>query len=117
MILFDTNIFIDMLNGVREATIELGNYDSPAISVITYMELRAGEVLHPLDAPILNAILAEFEIIAVSREVQHRRRFKQPATVQQLPAHANTSALTAVTTRKSAKKNLKFASVRFPCKQ
>jgi hypothetical protein len=32
LILFDTNVFIDMLNGVHQATIELGSYDSPAIS-------------------------------------------------------------------------------------
>lgn len=35
LIIFDTNIFIDMLHGVHEASVELGSYDSPAISVIT----------------------------------------------------------------------------------
>lgn len=30
LILVDTNIFIDMLNGVHEATVELGNYDHPS---------------------------------------------------------------------------------------
>lgn len=61
LILFDTNIFIDMLNGVRQATIELSQYEEPAISIITYMELRVGE--RPQDKPVLDALLAEFEII------------------------------------------------------
>jgi predicted nucleic acid-binding protein len=67
LILFDTNIFIDMLTGVSEATKELSQYDSPGISVITYMEIRSGEKEH--EKPILDALLAEFEIIGVSREV------------------------------------------------
>lgn len=58
LIVFDTNIFIDMLHGLHEATVELGNYDDPAISVITYMELRSGEWLRPQDKPILDAVLA-----------------------------------------------------------
>ncbi|SFM93079.1 PIN domain-containing protein [Rugamonas rubra] len=69
LILFDTNIFIDMLNGVHQATIELGSYDSPAISIITYMELRAGEIRRPQDKPLLDAILTEFEVIEVSRRI------------------------------------------------
>lgn len=63
LILFDTNIFIDMLNGVHEATVELGNYDDPAISVITYMELHSGVVPHPQDKPVLDAVLAEFIVL------------------------------------------------------
>jgi predicted nucleic acid-binding protein len=69
LILFDTNIFIDLLNGVHQATVELGSYDRPAISIITCMELRAGEIPRPEDKPILDAILAEFEIIEVSRRI------------------------------------------------
>ena len=42
MTLFDTNIFIDLLNGCPQAGIELTSYPEPAISVITLMELRAG---------------------------------------------------------------------------
>ncbi len=69
LILFDTNIFIDMLNGLHEATVELGNYDDPAISVITYMELRSGERLRPQDKPILDAVLAEFTVLQLDRHV------------------------------------------------
>lgn len=52
LILFDTNIFIDMLGGCEQAAIELSNYDFPAISAITYMELRAGQKLRPHEKPI-----------------------------------------------------------------
>ncbi|MFK3740938.1 type II toxin-antitoxin system VapC family toxin [Massilia sp. TN1-12] len=67
LILFDTNIFIDMLNGVKQATAELTHYDKPAISVITYMELRAGEREH--EKALLDAVLAEFEIIQIDQRV------------------------------------------------
>lgn len=69
MILFDTNIFIDMLNGVREATTELGNYATPAISIITYMELRSGEVSRPKDKPLLDAFLAEFTVLQLNQAI------------------------------------------------
>ncbi|MES2165032.1 MAG: hypothetical protein V4476_28080 [Pseudomonadota bacterium] len=39
LILFDTNIFIDMLNGVHQASVELSSYDTPAISFITLRSL------------------------------------------------------------------------------
>lgn len=69
LILFDTNIFIDMLNGVHEATVELGSYDEPAISVITYMELLSGAVPRPQDKSILDAVLAEFAVLQLVPQV------------------------------------------------
>jgi predicted nucleic acid-binding protein len=69
LILFDTNIFIDMLNGVHQATVELGNYDEPAISAITYMELRSGQALRPQDKPILDAVLAEFTVLQLDPQI------------------------------------------------
>lgn len=57
LILFDTNIFIDMLNGVHQASIALASYDMPAVSFITYMELRVGEIARPHEQPILDAVL------------------------------------------------------------
>lgn len=69
LILFDTNIFIDMFNGVHQATIELGSYDSPAISFITYMELRCGEYLRPHEKPVLDALLAEFKVFPMTPHI------------------------------------------------
>ena len=67
--MFDTNIFIDMLSGVREATVELGSYDDPAISVVTYIELRSGELLRPQDKPLLDAILSELQVLQLDAKV------------------------------------------------
>ena len=69
LILFDTNIFIDMLNGVHQATVELSTYDHPAISTITYMELRAGQAVRPHEAPILDAVLDEFAVLPLDPQV------------------------------------------------
>lgn len=67
-ILIDTNIFIDLLTGVHQATLELSNYDLPAISVITYMELMAGAVARPTEQPILDAVLKEFTILQLDQQ-------------------------------------------------
>ncbi len=40
--LFDTNILIDHLRGIRQARTELGRYDLTAISVITWIEVMVG---------------------------------------------------------------------------
>lgn len=69
VILFDTNIFIDMLNGVHQASIELASYDMPAVSFITYMELRVGEIARPHEKPILDAVLDEFEVLDMNKTI------------------------------------------------
>ena len=72
LILFDTNIFIDMLGGCKQATAELSSYDFPAISAITYMELRAGQMLRLHEKPVLDVLLAEFQIIQIDQLVMAR---------------------------------------------
>jgi hypothetical protein len=67
--LFDTNIFIDMLNGVHQASIELAGYDMPAISYIPYMELRVGELARPHEKSILDAVLDEFEVLDMNKTI------------------------------------------------
>lgn len=69
MILFDTNILIDMLGGCHQASIELNSYDEPAISAITYMELRAGEMARPQDKPALDAVLSTFALLPIDWEI------------------------------------------------
>lgn len=69
LILFDTNIFIDLLNGCNEAGVELTSYSEPAISVITLMELRAGELLRPGDKAILDQLLETFTVLPLDEEV------------------------------------------------
>ena len=69
MILFDTNIFIDMLGGCHQASIELNSYDEPAISVITQMELRAGEFARPHEKALLDAVLQTFIVLPIDWEI------------------------------------------------
>ncbi len=69
LILFDTNIFIDMLNGVHQASIELASYDMPAVSFITYMELRVGEIVRRHEKSILDAVLDEFQVIRMNKKI------------------------------------------------
>lgn len=69
MILFDTNIFIDLLKGCSQAGIELTSYPEPAISVITLMELRAGELPRPADKAILDPLLETFTVLPLDEEV------------------------------------------------
>lgn len=72
LILFDTNIFIDMLGGCEQATTELSSYDFPAISAVTYMELLAGAIVRPNEKPILDVLLAEFQVIQIDQMVMER---------------------------------------------
>lgn len=72
LILFDTNIFIDMLGGCTQATIELSSYDFPAISAVTYMELLAGTIVRPHEKSILEVLLAEFSVIQIDQMVMER---------------------------------------------
>jgi predicted nucleic acid-binding protein len=72
LILFDTNIFIDMLGGCKQATTELSSYDFPAISAITYMELLAGVKPRPHEKLLLDVVLAEFQIIQIDQLVMER---------------------------------------------
>jgi predicted nucleic acid-binding protein len=69
LILFDTNIFIDMLGGCHQASVELNSYPEPAISAITLMELRAGEIARPADKPILDAVLQTFTVFPIDWEI------------------------------------------------
>ena len=69
LILFDTNIFIDMLGGCHEAAVELNSYDEPAISVITLMELCAGEMSRPDDKAKLDLFLEPFVVLPIDEQV------------------------------------------------
>jgi len=40
--IFDSNILIDYLNGVRQAKLELDRYTQKSISIVTWIEVMAG---------------------------------------------------------------------------
>jgi hypothetical protein len=43
-----------------------------AAGTVTYMELRAGQMLRPHEKPILDVLLAEFQIIQIDQMVMER---------------------------------------------
>ena len=85
--LFDTNILIDHLNGVIKATREITRSKSPAISVITWVEVMTGAASSGEEA-ILRAFLSNFQCLEMTREVADRaavirrqKRLKMPDAI------------------------------------
>ena len=68
--LFDTNILIDYLLGVKAARHEMERYSDPAISVITWMEVMAGVL--PAHESKTRAFLATFHQLPITAEVSER---------------------------------------------
>ena len=65
--LLDTNILIDYLNGVKEAKVEIEQYQQPAISIITWMEVMIGSKADE-KAQILS-FLDQFDLINIDRDI------------------------------------------------
>jgi predicted nucleic acid-binding protein len=98
--LFDTNILIDFLNGVPEARAEISRYRSVAISVVTWMEVRAGAPAQEDGAT--RDFLESFERIAIDDTIaeaavaiRRARRIRLPDALIQ--ATAETGAMLLVT--------------------
>ena len=72
--LFDSNILIDYLNGIAAAKKEFQRYESRAISVVTWMEVKLGGEPEEKekDDNITRGFLASFEIIAITEIVAER---------------------------------------------
>lgn len=92
-VLFDTNILIDLLNGIEAAREEIALYDDKAISLVTWMEVMvgAGE-----DALRIKAFLSGFRLVAIDGDVaaeavriRRSRRIKLPDAI--ILASARTS--------------------------
>lgn len=84
---FDTNILIDLLNGVVEANNEVGRYSQVAISRVSWIEVLTG-VRDEEDQNRVENLLAFFEMIeldeAVSRraiELRRQYRLKVPDAI------------------------------------
>ena len=85
--LFDTNILIDHLNGISQATKEIQASSDPAVSVITWIEVMTGAANQAQEA-ILRAFLTNFECLPVTNAVAARaaenrrgRRIKLPDAI------------------------------------
>jgi predicted nucleic acid-binding protein len=85
--LFDTNILVDHLRGIGKATREIKASDSPAISMITWIEVMAGATTED-EAIRLKAFLANFESLPLTSAVAERaaaiprnKRLKMPDAI------------------------------------
>jgi len=92
--LFDTNILIDHLNGVEQATLEIKASADPAVSVITWIEVMTGAA-DPAEEVVLRAFLTNFECLPVTNAVAERaaenrrvRRIKLPDAILLATAEA-----------------------------
>lgn len=68
---FDTNIVIDLLNGILEANKEVGRYSQVAISRISWIEVLTGVRDHE-DQTQVESLLAYFEMIELDEAVARR---------------------------------------------
>lgn len=64
-VVFDTNILIDYLSGIKGAKTEIGRYSSPAISLITWMEVLIGAESSEEEQAILG-FLNRFEVVPIT---------------------------------------------------
>lgn len=68
--LFDTNILIDYLSGVEAAKMTLDRFDSPAISLITWMEVMVGTT--PATQVETRKFLDTFQILTIDANIAER---------------------------------------------
>ena len=66
--ILDTNILIDFLGGIDEARTEIGLYEEPAISLISWMEVLAG-ARDDREEAMLRSFLTRFDIQPVTTAV------------------------------------------------
>ena len=65
--LLDTNILVDYLNGLDAAREEIGHYEAPLISTITWMEVMAG--VNDDEQQAVRSFLSRFIQVNIDAEV------------------------------------------------
>jgi hypothetical protein len=103
-VLFDTNILIDHLSGIDRAGDEIRRYQDRAISIITWMEVRAGS--NTEDESRIRAFLTAFRCLPITPEVAERafvvrkeRKLKLPDAIILATAEAADRLLITRNTR------------------
>ena len=78
---FDSNILIDWLNDVPQASVELARYKRNRISRVVWTEILAGESLESRD--IVRELIAPFEVVEIdariasaAADIRHRSKMK-----------------------------------------
>jgi hypothetical protein len=80
---FDTNILVDYLRGHQQSSIELALYETPAISVITWMEVMAGTTTE--SEKITRAFLQSFDLLEIEAKIAERAVLIRKAKRIKLP--------------------------------
>jgi predicted nucleic acid-binding protein len=100
----DTNILVDFLRGLTQAKIELALYKSPAISVISWMEVMAGTT--PQTEGIARSFLQSFELLPIDATtaecavlLRKAKRVKLPDAIIWATAQVNQCLLVTRNTR------------------
>ena len=116
---FDTNIVIDYLKGLREAAQEIERFDQRFISIITYIEVLVGiEDTETIDS--VKSFLSTFDIVMVGQKIadmaivtRQKYRLKIPDAI--ILATANSLSALLVT-RNSKDFSQNISSIRIPYK-
>lgn len=79
--LFDTNVLIDYLNGVKNAKVELARFEDKAISVISWTEVMVGTT--PATQAGTKAFLAGFVLLPIDERVaEHAVALRQDKRIK-----------------------------------
>jgi len=81
--LFDTNILIDYLNGVKDARRVCHEHSGRAISIVSWMEVMAGST--PADEAGTRTFLRQFVLIPLSEAIAEQAVILRRATRLKLP--------------------------------
>ncbi len=105
MAVFDTNLLIDYLNGIANAKGVLLEYEDPAISRVTWMEVLSGAVGTSQEY-VVRAFLAGFRLLEIDGPVAEeairlraQRRLRLPDAIILATARVNNCLLLTRNTR------------------
>jgi len=114
---FDTNLLIDYLNGIPNAQTTLLEYEEPAISRITWMEVLKGVVNTPQEHTV-RAFLAWFRLMEIDGPIaeeairlRSQRRLRLPDAIILATARVHGGLLL---TRNTRDFNLNWPEIREP---
>lgn len=69
--LFDTNILIDYLNGIKKAKTELDSYEDPYLSIIAWIEVLVG-VKNKEEENFIRSFLGRFSVLPLTPAIAEK---------------------------------------------
>ena len=79
----DTNILVDYLRGLPQPSAELALYESPAISLVSWIEVMAG--VTPETESVARAFLQSFDLLQIDKKIAERAVLIRKAKHIKLP--------------------------------